>query len=301
MDFHKLNIEVTNATEALQAIRDFLVTDPDGPAWTEDGTYLLADHPGVLFMRTATDTAYIVFRVDGTTIHSCHLGTNAAAAGYGSGDGPDFSVSCGSYNNSAATQAVGLLVPEGDKAGPPAESVLYLAADSNRLIAGLSAPNGQNSVLFVGFYYPACDGADDDTPLIVASNIIDPGVDDSQTFPSAIAKVDATGRRRVLYRFDFNVNPSPSAPIPANDRSDTNTVFSMPMHVMVQAQGRGEILGLSGSSGTDGLLRCSSNLAPWQTITVGLNSYLVVPLDTNSDRVGSAARALIGPLGEEVA
>lgn len=301
MDYNALNVPVTSPTEALQAIRDFLVTDPDGPAWTEDGTYLLADHPGVLFLRTATDTAYLVFRIEDNTIHACHLGTNAGAAGYGSGDGPDFTVSCGSYLNSAARQSVGLYVPEGDADGPPAESVLHLVADDRRLIAALSGANGQTSVLFAGFYKPAADSADDDTPLVCASNIIDPGSDDSQPFPSAVAKFDASGRRRVLTALDFAVNPAATVRVPRNDRSETNTIFTFSQWVLTHLPGNGEAFSFSGSTGTDGIVRCSDDLVPWQTVTVGLDSYFVVPLDTNADRTTQQGRLLIGPLGAEVA
>ena len=312
MDYNRLNVSVTDSDDVIAKIRSFLRANVPGPNWIEDGMFTLAGNPGEFFVRTAADTGYLIFdnTPDDGFIHVGHAGDNAAASGYGDGTGP----AAAKLNTSAFVggtgKGVGLYVPANVAGAPARDSKLHMFADDTRCVIVLEVqPDNIWSMLYAGFYEPGAAGADDASPLCIVSNSAPGSISSAPTgvaarFPNGVVKVDPRGNRRVfvgsltspLGGVAVQSVPGRESSLPMNDRADAAEVFTHPLHVVINELGCGEWFSLSGSTGTDGILRASDGLKPGTTVELGAGFYFVAPLSMTPD--GSSV--LIGPIGDAI-
>lgn len=308
MDFYQ-HTTAANRNAAITAIRDFLTTAaPAGPEWVEDASYLNGDHPGELFIRNSANTAYLYFQSSGSAhIYVSTVGHSAAEAGFGDGTGPSLTTMVSAY-----PQGDGQLYLPDLTDGQ--SGALHLFADSDRVVVCVeSEPSGVHTICYAGTYTPLCNVADDANPVAVVSN--GSGVSESTTavdwqyqprvhnFPNTVIKRGVGGRKAVRFSTGtaspLAAIPSTDTPMPTNDRAAGNQVFTVAQMVLIGTYGAGEGLSLSGTDGTDGILRTSDALKSGEEVTEGVSTYFCFSAGHYPHI--TPARLLIGPIGTEIA
>lgn len=316
MDHNRLSINITSGEDILDAIQSFLTDVGWATPWEEDATFANGANPGHLFMRSAGGSkVYVYFHVVGDMVHAGIVGTDAGAAGWAGAAAPTASANL-NITDALAEGGVGL----GWDASDEVDGKLHLVADEDRLVCLLqkSARDIWN-LLYIGFYHPLAAGATDPDPICVVGNshaeVFPSGLpndprlpeeDPRLMFPAGVLKTDPAGLRRRYLRAEsghwvggavYGI-PTPEQPIPRNDRAVGDEVFSFNQWLTIPESGRGEAFGLSGSAGTNGVLRTANGLKPLDTVTIGADNYLVAPMALRPGH--NSACALVGPIGAAI-
>lgn len=305
---HRLNVSVASAQDVIDEILSFVTDAAWATPWTEDPAYQAGANPGNLVLESpGATTMYIQVEVNAGFIH---FGITSVNTQWNLGT-PPLDTEINSTRNATGSGRCGLPAPVED-------SILHMVADNDRIICLLeNYPGDVWTILYVGLYQPLCAGADDPDPIIAVSNstaseysAIDmeanPGYEPLR-FPNIVLKTDPRGFRR---RFIQNANgewsggsvgtiPDKMCSIPKNDRAAADQAFVFAQWVTVSDPGRGEVASLSGSTGTNGIVRATDGLEPLDVVTVGADTYMVAPA---SYQPGAYDRAcfLIGPLGSAI-
>lgn len=263
--FYKKNVEVANATEALAAIKSFLVS----AGWVSDASYVNATK--ALFRSSTAPYCYFWITLTDAVIAVGLAGVGAVTGSNGFGSG----VPTESYF--AVSSKAGLTVS--------GKCLLSLFATGERAVVVMNTGNNAETLYF-GRYTPAAAG--EVHPQVVACS-------NGRTFPEVALRKDNLGLTQVAENTFGGVHPIPDAtsPIPVFD-GDATQVFALPMSLVFSNYNRGQIAKLVDSS-NEGILRGSNLIPAWTDVQIGVANYHAIPC------LEYEAVLLVGPLTTEVA
>jgi len=305
-DFNRA-ITYTDPGNFIDQITTFLLESAPGPTWELEAVFSSA---GDSFLRTSGGgtTVYIRLFTDGADpdmVFIQYINDTAASNGWDAGTGP------------AATASVDDLrtLGTGIFAGPEGGSATLIADEERCIVTALTGDITPQTTVYFGNYDSHTLPGNDTYPNIVLSNAsglvtladISSGLITAPIgsfnrralsgFPSSLLKA-RTGDVGRLYEgwngtdAKFESVPHRGQYIPMDDRASPAEIFAYEMYITMISNGFGESFFLTG------MFRVSNKLTTNDTITIGVDDYIVLPMSPDNPLFGSLMIA--GPLGTAI-